>query len=300
MEYRTLGKTGLQVSRIGLGMFQIGKLPADSDPQVSRLLNTALDKGINFLDTATGYDYSEERIGRAVGHRRDEYVLATKCGLITGTEPWTTETINRHVDRSLKRLRTDYLDLIQLHSCDAEVLERGEVTEALLRARDAGKTRFVGYSGDNQAAQWAIDSGLFDALETSFNLVDQRARTTVFSRARQNGMGVIVKRTIANGAWGAKPGTSNPSSQFASNLERSQKMDALGPIPGAPADPVLLALGFTMAHDGFDVALIGTTNTEHLLSNLALFETKLPIPQLAVQELYRRFDTIGGDWEQLP
>ncbi|MBM3395868.1 MAG: aldo/keto reductase, partial [Betaproteobacteria bacterium] len=111
MEYRTLGRTGLRVSRLGMGLFQIGKLPLDSVPQVSRLLGAALEKGINFLDTAAGYDNSEELIGKAVSDRRDEFVLATKCGSFSALEPWTAETVTRHIDRSLRRLRTDRLDL---------------------------------------------------------------------------------------------------------------------------------------------------------------------------------------------
>lgn len=181
-----------------------------------------------------------------------------------------------------------------------EILERGEVTRALLGAKEARKARFVGYSGDNEAARWAIDSGLFDTLQTTFNLVDQRARSMIFPYARQQNMGLIVKRTIANSAWGAAAGASNPSSQFNNNVERTRNMAALGPIANAPADPVLLALGFTLAHDDVDIALVGTTKAEHLQDNIRRVEKELPIPAVVVQELYRRFQAIGGDWRQLP
>ncbi len=175
------------------------------EKQAAEVLNIALDGVINFLDTAACYGISEELIGRCVAHRRQEYVLTTKCGHVAGDasgEPWTVETIEHSIDRSLERLRTDHLDLVLLHSCDLEVLERGEVIRVLEQARKAGKTRFIGYSGDNEAAEWAVDSGLFDALETSFNLVDQMARRSLLPGAKEKGMGVIIKRPVANGVWG--------------------------------------------------------------------------------------------------
>ena len=128
MEKTALGKTGLQVSRLGAGLAEIGTL--DDLSTASRVLNAALDGGIDFLDTAACYGRSEEWIGRSIAHRRHEYVLATKAGhVIDGYEgkEWTATTILDSIERSLKRMQTDYLDLVQLHSCSVEVLERGEV-----------------------------------------------------------------------------------------------------------------------------------------------------------------------------
>ncbi len=299
MERRILGKTGLEVSRLGLGLAQIGGFPPDEADRVGVLINTALDNGINFLDTAASYRNSEELIGRAVAHRRSEYVLATKCGHWAAEVPWTAETVREHIDRSLKRLRTDHLDLVQIHSCDVDVLEKGEVFGALMEARDAGKTRFVGYSGDNEAAGWAIASGLFDTLQTSFNVVDQRARTRLFPYASEANVGVIVKRTIANGTWGGSTETVGTTVQFSKIYERVERMMSAGPIPGAPEDRILTALGFTLAHPEIDVALVGTTNPEHLVDNIRLLENELPISDEVVAELYRRFGEVGGDWVQL-
>ena len=178
MDMNILGNTGLQVSRLGIGLAEIGvQITHEEGSEAARVLNIALDNGINFLDTAGCYGISEELIGNSISHRRDEYILATKCGHATGDyqgESWTAQTIRDSVDRSLERMKTDYLDLVQLHSCSVDILKRGEVTEALLDAQRIGKTRFVGFSGDNESANWAIDSGLFDTLQTTFNLVDQR------------------------------------------------------------------------------------------------------------------------------
>jgi aryl-alcohol dehydrogenase-like predicted oxidoreductase len=300
METRAFGKTGLQVSRLGVGLSEIGfRLTFADEAQAAGVLNTALDAGVNFLDTAACYSISEELIGRTIAHRRREYVLATKCGHVTGGydgEEWTAQTIKDSIDRSLKRLRTDHLDLVQLHSCGVDVLEKGEVIQALQDAQQAGKTRFIGYSGDNEAAAWAIESGIFDTLQTSFNLVDQRARTRLFAPAKARGLGIIAKRPIANGAWGAANSPSKYADQY---FERAQVMAGLGPLPGTVEHPVLLALGFTFAHDQIDTIIVGTRDPHHMKANIEWVNTSLPIDEAVVQELRRRFGEAGQDWVQL-
>jgi aryl-alcohol dehydrogenase-like predicted oxidoreductase len=300
MQTRTLGNTGLKVSRLGAGLSELGyRLTLDDEAQAARVLNAALDGGVTFLDTSACYGASEELIGRTISHRRQEYVLATKCGHVTGGYPgkeWTTQTIQDSIDRSLARMRTDYVDLVQLHSCGVDVLERGEVIQALLDARQAGKTRYIGYSGDNEAAQWAVESGVFDTLQTSFNLVEQRARTRLFPAAKARGMGIIAKRPIANGAWGVPQ---SPSAYASRYFERAQVMAKMGPLPGAPQNPILLALGFVLAHDEVDTAIVGTRNPEHMQANIEGVEGELPIPAEVVEELHRRFEELGQGWVQL-
>ena len=300
MQMTTLGNTGLKVSRLGAGLAEIGEQLTLGDVAVAgRVLNAALDSGINFLDTAACYGISEELIGRTIAHRRSEYVLATKCGHVTGGytgQPWTAQTVRDSIDRSLTRMKTDHLDLVQLHSCDVAVLERGDVIQALMEAREAGKTRFIGCSGDNEAAKWAIESGLFDTLQTSFNLVEQHARTRLFRLAEDKGMGIITKRPIANGVWGAER---SPRSYADEYFRRAQVMSQMGPIPGAPDDRILLAMGFVLAHPEVDTAIVGTRNPSHTLANIAMVENQLPIPTEAVEELHRRFDQVGQGWTQL-
>lgn len=296
MEIRTLGNTGLKVSRLGLGLAEIGyELGLKREQQASRVLSEALDAGINFLDTAACYADSEILIGRSVAHRRDEFVLATKAGHSTSGvsgQPWTAETIRDNIEHSLERMKTDYLDLVQLHSCSLEVLQQGEVIQALLEAKQAGKTRYVGYSGDNEAARWAVESGHFDTLQTSFNLVDQRARIDLFPEATSRGLGIIVKRPIANAVWGGKDGAPTPYRR------RAREMEAIGTLPGEPDDPILLALGFTLAHDAIDTAIVGTKNPDHLRANIETVEHGLPIPKQAVTELRQRYDRLADGWRQ--
>jgi hypothetical protein len=299
MEYRLLGETGCKVSRLGLGLAQIGAFELTDTNVVERLLNTALDMGINFFDTAASYRNSEALIGRAISHRREEFFLATKCGHWAAEVPWTADTVRTHIERSLRRLDTDHLDLVQLHSCDEELLGEGEVVQALIEARESGKTRFIGYSGDNLAAAVAVDSGTFHTLQTTFNLIDQKARKGLLERAKDAKMGVIAKRPIANGVWGGSLENSNSTVQFDTMMHRANIMLALGPIPECPAGRIELAMGFTFAHSAVDVGILGTTNPEHLKENVRIFEEALPIADEVVNELCLRFDTVGAEWKQL-
>tara|TARA_Y100000588_G_scaffold83158_1_gene87686 strand:- start:236 stop:1141 length:906 start_codon:yes stop_codon:yes gene_type:complete len=300
MQMTPLGKTGLSVSRLGAGLARIGfELTIDEVKEAGQVLNAALDDGINFLDTAACYSISEELVGNTVSHRRDEYILATKCGHVTGgasgTE-WSTQTIQDSIDRSLERMKTDHLDLVQLHSCELEILERGEVVEALLNAKESGKTRFVGYSGDNEAALWAVESGFFDTLQTSFNVVDQQARSKLFGPAKSRGMGIIIKRPVANGAWKVEHSPYGYADEY---FSRAKILDKTGPILNGPDDRMLAAMGFVLAHQEVDTAIVGTRNPSHMHSNIEQVETKLPVSKEFVEELHHRFDMIGKEWDQL-
>ena len=308
METRILGNTGLEVSRLGIGLAAIGEEETfDTIKTVEIVLKTALDQGITFFDTAECYFYSEEMVGQSISDRRSEFLLATKCGHPAGLQEsgeydidWSIEGILLTLDRSLKRLKTDYVDLLQLHSCGVEVLEQGEVIAALTKARDAGKTRFIGYSGDNEAAQWAVDSGHFDTLQTSFSLADQRPRNGLLQKAKAQGLGVIAKRPIANTAWGS-PNSPTARLKFDPNYgdeywKRTQAMAALGPINIPLNDRILMSLGFVMAHEEIDTAIVGTRNPEHLRSNIDLFNNHLPIDDAVIKELYKRWNELDDGW----
>ena len=306
MEMVALGKTGLKVSRLGAGLNEIGRqLTANDVGQAGRVLNAALDGGINFLDTAACYGVSEEMIGRTIAHRRHEYILATKAGHVTGGysgRPWTAQTVKDSIDRSLVRMKTDYLDLLQIHAFDVTGPPSNEVVQAVLDAKQAGKIRFVGYSQENEEAEWAVESGLFDTLQTAFSLVDQRARYGLLKRARAKGVGIIIKRPIANAAWGRALVQGGPAGGDAVTeklLERARAMMALGPIPGALEDPLELALGFVLAHSEVDTAIVGTRNPTHMFANIDLVQNRLPIPNDVVDELYKRYDRVGRDWRSI-
>ncbi|MEK7724243.1 MAG: aldo/keto reductase, partial [Acidobacteriota bacterium] len=148
MEKRKLGKTELEVSRLGFGGAEIG---FDNEKQgtVDTLLNSAIDSGLNLIDTAAAYWTSEKMIGEAISSRRNNLVLISKCGALDGfsKEDWSKQGILETIQNSLRLLKTDYLDIAQLHSCSSEILKRGEVIEALIVAKEKGYTRYAGYSG---------------------------------------------------------------------------------------------------------------------------------------------------------
>ena len=209
MESLALGATGLPATPVGFGgaPFALLGIPASaSDP----LLGALLDLGVALVDTAACYADSEEAIGRAIGARRDEYTLVSKCGHKVGDatgEEWSAELIAASIDRSLRRLRTDRIDVMLLHSCELEVLQRGEALEALRRARAAGKIRFLGYSGDNEAATYAAEQPDVAVIETSISIADQHNIDGVLAVARRRNLGVLAKRPSPT-----PPGSSRSSS----------------------------------------------------------------------------------------
>ena len=304
MKTATLGSTGLRVGRLGAGLAAIGGLSLGEADKAAQMLGSALDAGINFFDTAECYGNSEELIGKTMAHRRDEIVLATKAGHVsTGSsgQPWTGLTVADGIEQSLTKLKTDRVDLVQLHAYDISAPPPDDVIQAVLDAKAAGKTRFLGYSAENEDAEWAVRSGLFDTLQTSFNLLDQRARQGLFEQATSRGMGIVGKRPIGNAVWGkaASDGDAGLSGTSLERLRRARGMLGLGPIAGAPEDPIVLALGLVLAHQEVHTAIVGTGSPEHMLANIAAVERSLPIPETVVAELRRRFDRLGKDWRAI-
>ena len=257
-----LGNTDLEVSRHGFGAARIG----DGSPvdQIENLLKCLLDLGITFIDTADCYAESEELIGRYLGGRLGDFVLATKCGCVTGGaegEPFSRAIIDESIDRSLARLGVECLDLVFLHTCSAEVLRAGEATEALMRARDAGKVRYTGYSGDDEDALQAISLGLFDALQVTFNIISQSALDEVLPAAERAGMGVVAKRPIANARL-LTPDTDHFHGGPHWEPVRQRLMDE-----GAWDDPLECSLRFTLSHPVISSAIVGTTDVAHAREN---------------------------------
>jgi aryl-alcohol dehydrogenase-like predicted oxidoreductase len=169
------------------------------------------------------------------------------------------------------------------------VLERGEAIQALQDAKQAGKTRYIGYSGNGKDALWAIESGVFDTLQTTYNLVDQWARFDVLPQAVAAGMGVIAKRPIANAAWIPRPPYDATRESYARQFVGVLEM---GPLSGAPEDWVALFMHFVLDHDAIDTAIVGTGNPAHMRANLAATETLPPLSTALVEELYRRFERL--------
>jgi aryl-alcohol dehydrogenase-like predicted oxidoreductase len=274
LEKRRFGRTDMDVTVLGFGGAEIGFERTDQET-VSKLLNAALDAGLNVVDTAECYVDSEVQIAKAIGARRKEFFLFTKCGHSPESPGWTKDAILKSVERSLKRLNTEVVDLLQLHTCAIDELKKGECIEALELAKKQGKTRYIGYSGDSQAARYAVECGRFDALQTSVSFLDQECVELTLPLAKEKNMGVVAKRPIANAVWRHDKKPDNGSHvaywqrlqelkyDFASGDAR-QREDADGPAG--------IALRFTAMQPGVDVLIVGTSKPERWKQNAELMK----------------------------
>ena len=288
MEHRILGKTGLQVSRLGLGAAMHGDVYRQ-DEEVGRLLHHALDAGVNFIDTAAMYNRSEERIGRFLASRRDEFFLATKCGVHRAggrpgaeiVEDYSRDGILRSVEESRSKLRMDVIDLVQFHGLPpAELLD--EAFETLMDLKTRGWARFVGVSADGPAAAALVGEamGERDAAELScrwpvdtwqftYNILSQEAATELMPTLRAEGIGTIVKRPISNVVWERDE---EPDNDFYRKLWQRTRQLPLDALAG-DLSLVEFALRFVLSHADVDIALSGTTNPDHLEMNIRGLET---------------------------
>ena len=293
MERCKLGKTDIDASVLGFGGSEIGYQRV-SARTVASLLGSALDAGLNVIDTAECYDDSEVLIGKAIGTRRREVALFTKCGHAGGwgRADWRLDSILKSIQRSLKRLQTEYVDLVQLHSCSLDVLKRGDAITALERARERGFTRYIGYSGDGAAACYAIETGRFDTLQTSISIADQEALDLTLPLARERGMGVIAKRPLANVAWRY---TRRPDAYYVDYYERLRALDY--PFLKTPDTAVATALRFTLSVPGVHTAIVGTTKPDRWQDNAALVR-RGPLPTREYEAIRARWRAVAdASWE---
>jgi aryl-alcohol dehydrogenase-like predicted oxidoreductase len=292
IEQRRLGRTEIVASVLGFGGSEIG-YQGVSARTVARLLGSALDAGLNVIDTAECYDDSERLIGKAIGTRRREFHLFTKCGHAGGwsSADWRRAPLLASIERSLRRLATDYVDLIQLHSCSLGELRKGEAIEALERARERGWARYIGYSGDGEAARYAVECGRFDTLQTSVSIADQEAveRTLPLAIARQ--VGVIAKRPLANVAWRYERKPSEPYHQAYWSRLRKLDYPFLKSSPDAAAST---ALRFTLSAPGVHIAIVGTTKPERWQQNAALLGAG-PLPAGEFERIRARWRAVADE-----
>ncbi len=269
MRHRRLGRTELSVSELGFGAWEIGWTDVDAGDEVGRLLNHALDQGIDFVDSSAAYRWSEELIAKYIGHRRHEFIFATKCGsgrVLQADGEWvqtldySAKAIAPQIDRSLQRMKTDYIDIMQLHSPSYDDLVNGDGIEELQRAQEAGKIRFTSLSADDDAAVRAVEMGSFDTLQISYNILEQDS-SRIIAAAREIDMGIIIKEPLAQAAF-EQPRPEGKAERW----EMAQKR--LAPEVIGDLSRVEASLRWLLNDENVHTAIVGTTNVEHLQQNL--------------------------------
>jgi len=276
-------------SRVGLGAGSLGDARL-TDADAARLVHGALDLGVTVFDTARSYGASEDRLGRALAGRGRDALVFTKGGYgVDGVADWTGEVIRRGVDEARRRLRRDRLDGFFLHSCGVDVLERGEVVDALLEARASGKVRLTGYSGEGAALAWAAARrDTFSALELSLSPFDQRNRGLV-AAAEHDSFAVFAKRPLGNAPWryGSRPEREDEAIYW-------DRMRAMAFDPG-PRGWAETAIRFAAFQPGVTTALVGTASLEHLASAVRA-AAEGPLPPVDAAALLSAFDRHGAAW----
>jgi aryl-alcohol dehydrogenase-like predicted oxidoreductase len=275
MQLRDFGGTGLRVSPIGFGAMHFDSLEDEND--VGSLLNQVLDAGVNLVDTARGYGRSEARIGQHLSWRRQDFVLSTKFGYgIDGVPDWTYDCIMRGVDRALGLMRTDWIDIGHLHSCPLEVLQRGEVTQALDDCVRAGKLRVAAYSGENAELSHALADARVGSVQMSLSLVDQANAQRLAEAAGRDRPtpGVLVKRALGGASW--------RRSQRPNDFCEGQYFDRWRALAANPAwaslpeqagdDWAGISLRFAAFSPGVSSVLLGTQKLSNLHSAIQAVE----------------------------
>jgi aryl-alcohol dehydrogenase-like predicted oxidoreductase len=295
----TLGRTGVTVTKLGYGAMELRSTRLDPT-ETDALLNSVLDAGINMIDTSPDYGASEEHIGRAISHRRDEFFLASKCGCLVGDEAaaarraapgfghrFDRANIRAGVEQSLRRMNTDHLDLVQFHvSPSPEQLEEEDSVAELLALRDEGKIRFLGMSGTLPNLPGQIAMGVFDAFQIPYSAVEREHEDAITEAARAGG-GTIVRGGVARALPDPRP---EMPEQYQRAMEARRERFEHTDISDLLGDMTSMEfmLRFTISHPDMDTTIVGTKNPEHLAANVAA-AAKGPLPQDVYEAAKERF-----------
>jgi len=310
MKYRKLGKTGLRVSAIGLGtMVHAGHFGAMKDSESLSAIETALDLGVNFIDTSDAYGagYSETLLGNALKGKRDKVILATKGGNVMvgpnrGKRIFDPEYISRVMDESLQRLQTDYIDLYQLHNPTVEVIEHGAVWEVLARAKRAGKIRHYGVSINTmEEGVAAVKDGRAETIQVEYNLLAQEPREEIFPLAEQANVGIIARVPLKRGILTGKMTMADEArfqgedvrarsfkgEAFARELAKADQLRFL--VHGPIKNLCQAAIAFCIAHPAVSVVIPGARNAEQMRENAGGADVDIPPADLEkIADLWRR------------
>lgn len=297
---RTLGRTGLNVTALGYGAMELRGEPRGrdvSEAQAERMLNAVLDSGINFIDTSIDYGLAEERIGKYVSQRRDEYYLATKCGCLAGDleknppparpdgrrpHVFTPENIRVGAEQSLRRMKTDYVDLLQFHASPSkQELEETGAIDTVLELKQEGKVRFIGMSGTIPNLADHIAMGVFDEFQIPYSAL-QREHEELIADAANAGAGIVIRGGAARGGPGKQEGN------FWDAWQSAGIDDLIGDMT-----PMEFILRFTYSLPQLGTTIVGTVNPDHLQGNIDAL-LKGPLPADLYEEVKRRLAAAGS------
>jgi aryl-alcohol dehydrogenase-like predicted oxidoreductase len=296
---RTLGRTNMRVTQLGFGAMELRggpRGPAVEDDQADKVLRAVLDSGINYIDTSIDYGLSEERIGRFIGDRRAEFFLASKCGCEVGDQPrgagerpshvFTRDNVTAGVEQSLKRLRTDYLDLVQFHASPSPAVLRGDGgLEALLDLQRAGKVRFIGMSGTLPNLPAQIQMGVFDVFQIPYSAL-QREHEDLISQAAAAGAGTVIRGGAARGALSPDKQDVTPIGMPEGHVQSAWQRAVLDDLLDG-ASRTEFVLRFTLSHPDMHTTIVGTAHLDHLAANVAAAQ-KGALPADVYAEAKRR------------
>jgi aryl-alcohol dehydrogenase-like predicted oxidoreductase len=304
---RTLGGTGADVTILGYGAMELRGRPRGpeiTDSDAGRLLNAVLDGGINLIDTSPDYGRSEELIGAHIGHRRDEFFLASKCGCplespADAPPPYPHDyrpaNVRADVEQSLRRLRTDRLDLVQVHmSPSRATLEQDHTVETLKDLQAEGKVRFIGMSGILPNLPDHLAMGVFDVFQIPYSAV-QRDHEDLITEAAGAGAGTFIRGGAARGAAAQdKNWQTGPLSQDPGVGRRNWETSGVaGLLSEAGMSNMEFVLRFTLSHPGLSTTIVGTANPVHLAGNIAIAELG-PLPSDLYEQARKRLPVPAG------
>jgi aryl-alcohol dehydrogenase-like predicted oxidoreductase len=314
VHYRKLGNTGITVSEIGFGAWAIGGF-ADaagtplgwgrtSDDESLAAVRRAVELGVTFFDTADSYGFgrSESLLGIVLSRRRHDVVVATKVGVVRDPEgrlrkDFSRAHISHAVDGSLKRLRTDYIDLYQLHNPTLDDLRRDDIHEAMDRLQEVGKIRFWGVSiSTPDEGIEIINNGWGYTLQVLYNVLNQSPADELFPLAKQKGYGIIARVPLASGLLSGKfrPDTVFPSDDVRQNFLTPKRLEEVLPrvdevksiIGGTARSLAEGALRFVLTDDCVSTVIPGARNVRQVEMNASADEVR--IPQEVVDKLRSR------------
>ena len=301
---RTLGRTGAEVTQLGFGAMELHNLavgPRTSGEEAGAIRNAVLAAGSTFIDTSPDYGESEERIGASIAHRRDQYFLASKCACVVGAVPagdaerprheYTLAMIRAGVEQSLRRMKTDHLDLVQLYGSPsrAELEELGTVEE-MLTLQEEGKVRYLGMSGTLPHLADHIAMGVFDAFQIPYSAV-QREHEDLISAAADAGAGIVIRGGVARGAptdWEGR----QVLGQVTKDPREAWTAARLDELRGE-ISAMEFTLRFTLSHPAMHTTIVGTRNPAHLQQN-ATAAAKGPLATELYEEAKRRLAQAGA------